>query len=86
MTEITQASVEAEEDMYDGAPPSEAFKNAVLNTEDIDKRDKELDMLYLKYGSKFKSRGDCDYFHMLPLSKKQKDHVFGAAIQYQQSE
>ena len=64
---------------------NESVVNAELPPQSIYGYEKKKDAFIARYGHLFRTDEDCEYFNMLPLSKKQKDHVFRRAVELNSS-
>jgi hypothetical protein len=65
----------------DDPPVSDNVLNAELPPETFHEYGLKRDQYFVKHGHLFKTYEDCEYFNMLPLSKKQKDHVLRRALE-----
>ena len=60
---------------------NERVANAEVPPDSISEYCMRRDHYVARYGHLFKTAADCEDFHMLPLSKKQKDHVLRRALE-----
>lgn len=63
---------------------SENVQKAKLGGTSVREVLQDLDHMYLKRGKFFKSREDCDFFHMLPLNDKDRDQILTRAMDFEQ--
>ena len=66
-------------DENDDAPVNPRVANAAVQSDLIPEWNDGAKAFIAKYGDNFRSRSDCEYFYMLPLSKEQRVAVVARA-------
>jgi hypothetical protein len=65
----------------DEVPVNPRVANAKVQSDLIPEWNDGAKAFIAKYGDRFRSRDDCEYFYMLPLSTEQRTAVFARAVE-----